>query len=134
MDIIAASTYGAWIVSPKALEAAAADAEFFADGLTAGTGPYTVTDYTPGKEVELTAFDGYWSDELAPSYETVSVSITADAVTAQQMLTAGEIDLATTLPMENLESVASQTGGDVRTANSPFNFLAYFNTEREPLD
>lgn len=134
MDIIAASTYGAWIVSPAALDAAADDPEFFDGGVTAGTGPYTVTDYTPGSEVVLEAFNGYWNEDAAPYYTTVDVSITADAVTAQQMLTSGEIDLATTLPMENIESVAEQTGGEVRTANSPFNFLAYFNTTREPLD
>ncbi|MBC9936714.1 MULTISPECIES: ABC transporter substrate-binding protein [unclassified Leucobacter] len=133
-DLIAASTYGAWIVSPKALAASADDEDYFADGLSAGTGPYEVADYTPGKEVVLQANDDYWNAEGAPYYETVNIAITPDAVTAQQMLTAGEIDLATTLPMENIESVAKDMGAEVQTANSPFNFLAFFNTERPPLD
>ncbi|MGO3148083.1 MAG: ABC transporter substrate-binding protein [Leucobacter sp.] len=134
MDLIAASTYGAWIVDPEALAASKDDETYFEEGTDAGTGPYTVADYTPGKEVVLEAYDEYWNAEGAPHYTTVDIAITPDAVTAQQMLTAGEIDLATTLPMENVESVADQIGGDVRTANSPFSFLAFFNTERPPLD
>ncbi len=134
MDLIAASTYGAWIVEPSALAASKDDEDYFAEGTDAGTGPYTVDSYTPGKEVVLDAYDGYWNTEAAPFYTTVNVAITPDAVTAQQMLTAGEVDLATALPMENITAIAEQTGGEVRTANSPFNFLAYFNTTRPPLD
>jgi len=134
MDLIAASTYGAWIVDPEALKASKDDEDYFAKGTDAGTGPYTVSSYTPGKEVVLKSYPDYWNAEGKPHYSTVNVAITPDAVTAQQMLTAGEIDLATSLPMENVKSVAEQVGGEVRKANSPFNFLAFFNTQRPPLD
>jgi ABC-type transport system substrate-binding protein len=40
IDLIASSLYGAWIVSPKALDAAAADENYWANGVEAGTGPY----------------------------------------------------------------------------------------------
>ncbi len=134
MDLIASATYGAWIVEPSALTASKDDEDYFAKGIDAGTGPYTVSSYTPGSEVVLKTAKDYWNADNAPYYQTVDVKITPDAVTAQQMLTAGEIDLATSLPMENVDSVAKQTGAEVRKANSPFNFLAYFNTKRPPLD
>ncbi|MGR0220848.1 ABC transporter substrate-binding protein [Agromyces sp. ZXT2-6] len=134
MDLIAASTYGAWIVSPAALAAAADDEQYFEAGIDAGSGPYTVGDYTPGEQVVLEAFDDYWNADAAPHYDIVDISITPDAVTAQQMLTAGEVDLATNLPLENVETVASDLGAEVRATNSPFNFLAFFNTTRPPLD
>lgn len=134
MDLIAASTYGAWIVDPEALRASKDDDRYFEDGIDAGTGPYTVTDYTPGKQVVLEAYDGYWNEEGAPHFTTVDVAITPDAVTAQQMLTSGEIDLATTLPLENVDQIAADIGGEVRVANSPFSYLAFFNTKRPPLD
>ncbi|MEJ1088482.1 ABC transporter substrate-binding protein [Microbacterium sp. Mu-80] len=134
MDLVAASTYGAWIVSPKALEAAAQDEKYFEAGVDAGTGPYVLDSYEPGSKVVLKAYEDYWNDDKAPNYDIVDISITPDAVTAQQMLTAGEVDFATTVPLENVESVAEQTGATVRTANSPFNYLGYFNTLRAPLD
>ena len=38
LDLIASSLYGAWIISPKALAAAAADDTYFEQGVEAGTG------------------------------------------------------------------------------------------------
>ncbi|MFF2494887.1 ABC transporter substrate-binding protein [Agromyces sp. NPDC058064] len=134
MDLVAASTYGAWIVSPKALAASADDEQYFEQGIDAGTGPYTVKSYTPGEKVVLEAYDDYWNDDAAPTYDIVDIEITPDAVTAQQMLTSGEVDLATNLPLENVDTVASDLGTEVRTANSPFNFVGFFNTTRPPLD
>lgn len=134
MDLVASSTYGAWIVSPKALEASADDEHYFEAGMDAGTGPYTIRSYTPGEKVVLEAYEDYWNEDAAPSYDIVDIAITPDAVTAQQMLTSGEVDLATNLPLENVDTVAEKLGTEVRAANSPFNFLAFFNTTRAPLD
>ena len=134
MDLVAASTYGAWIVAPKALAASASDQKYFEKGIEAGTGPFTLKDYQPGKKVVLQAYNKYWNTKNAPHYKIVDISITPDAVTAQQMLTAKEVDFATTIPLENVDSVAKQMGGEVRAANSPFNYLAYFNTTRAPLN
>lgn len=134
LDLIVASTYGAWIVSPAALDAVAADETYFEAGVEAGTGPYALREYAPGERVVLEAYEGYWNAEAAPHYDIVDVSITPDAVTAQQMLTSGEVQFATTLPLENVDQVADQLGAEVRETPSPFSFLAYFNTQREPLN
>lgn len=139
VDIIAAATYGAWIVEPSALKASKDDEDYFTNGknglpIDAGSGPYALESYTPGSKVVLKAAKDYWNKEGASHYGTVEVAITPDAVTAQQMLTSRDVDLATVLPAENVEEVAKQIGGEVRKANSPFNFLAFFNTTRPPLD
>ncbi|MBX3093695.1 MAG: ABC transporter substrate-binding protein [Cryobacterium sp.] len=134
LDLIAASTYGAWIVSPAALAAVEADDSYFESGKDAGSGPYTVDGYTPGSSVVLKRYDAHWNQDALPYYSIVDVAITPDAVTAQQMLTSGEVDLATTLPLENIDSVANSMGATVRTSNSPFNFVALLNTTRPPLD
>lgn len=134
LDLIVASTYGAWIVSPKALDAVEADENYFEEGKDAGSGPFTVDSYTPGSSVVLKRYDDYWNKDALPYYSIVDVAITPDAVTAQQMLTSGEVDLATTIPLANVKTVADSIGAEVRTANSPFNFVALFNTTRPPLD
>ncbi len=134
MDIIAASGNGAWIVSPKALAALESDKTYFDAGIDAGSGPYTVASYTPGSEVVLTRYQEHWNTETTPGFDTVDISITADAVTAQQMLTAGEVDFSTSIPLENAASLAAGGEFSVRDFNSPFNYLAMFNTTRPPLD
>jgi peptide/nickel transport system substrate-binding protein len=134
MDLIAASTYGAWIVAPKALKASATNKAYFDTGIDAGSGPYTLKSYTPGKEVVLASYPTYWNKAAAPTFTTVDISITPDAVTAQQMLTAGEVDFATTVPLENVKTLSA--GGDftVADSSSPFSYLALFNTTRPPLN
>jgi len=134
MDLIAASTYGAWIVSPKALAASAEDETYFDAGIDAGSGPYTLDSYTPGAAVVLKSYPEHWNTDAAPGFDTIDISITADAVTAQQMLTAGEVDFATNIPLENAQSLADSGEFTVRDFNSPFNYLAMFNTKRPPLD
>ncbi len=134
MDLIAASGNGAWIVSPKALAEAAKDKAYFETGIEAGSGPYTLKSYTPGSKVVLERYEDYWNKDAASHYKIVDISITADAVTAQQMLTSGEVDFATNIPVENVKSLADGGEFDVRDYNSPFNYVAFFNTVRPPLD
>ena len=56
----ASSLYGAWIVSPKALEAAAADDTYFEIWRRRRYRPYTLESWVPDGEVLLTKFDDYW--------------------------------------------------------------------------
>ena len=134
MDLVASSTYGAWIVAPKALAASAKNDKYFEAGIDAGSGPYTIGSYKPGSEVVLKKYDGYWNKKAASHVDFVDISITPDAVTAQQMLTAGEVDYATNIPLENVKTLASDPKFTVKDFNSPFNFLAMFNTSRAPLN
>lgn len=134
VDLIVSSTYGAWIVAPSALKAVGQDDKYFESGVDAGTGPYTLESYTPGEKVVLKKFDDYWNSDEPATYETVDIAITADAVTAQQMLTAGEVKYSTQIPLENIESFENDSSYTVNVSKSPFNFVALFNTTRPPLD
>lgn len=134
MELIASSTYGSWIVAPKALAAAAKSTSYYeGKGVDGGTGPYRLASYTPGKEVVLDRYDGYWNKAHAPTYRTVDVRITPDTVTAQQMLTAEEVDFTTSFPLQNAKDFKGKPDYTVRDYASPFNFVAFFNTTRGPL-
>lgn len=134
VDLIVSSTYGAWIVAPSALDAVEKDEKHYESGVDAGTGPYTLDSYKPGERVVLKRFEDYWSTQDAATYETVDVAITSDAVTAQQMLTAGEVQYSTQIPLENVDTFEKDPAFNVEVSKSPFNFLAFFNTTRPPLD
>ncbi len=135
VDLIASSLYGAWIVSPKALEAAAADENYFEAGIEAGTGPYMLESYTPDKEILLTAFPDYWGGwDDVKHYDKVLVTITPEAVQQQQMLEGGEVDLALSIPLENIGDFKDKAGYSFYEEPSFFNYVGYFNTLRAPLD
>ena len=122
------------IEAPSALDASAKDKTYFESGIDAGTGPYTLASYTPGEKVVLKKYQDYWNTDAAATYDTVDVAITSDAVTAQQMLTAGEVKYSTRIPLENIASFESNPDYTVNVSKSPFNFVALFNTTRPPLD
>ena len=134
VDLIASSLYGAWIVSPKALDAAAAAENFWSDGKSYGTGPYLVESYTPDAEIVFTRNEEYWGGWEDGQYEKVVVSIVPEATVRQQMLEGGEVELATALPVENLDTFKNDSNYTVYEEPSFFNYVGFFNTLRPPLD
>ncbi len=135
VDLIAASTYAAWMVSPKALEAAAADENFFESATASyGTGPYMLESYVPDTEVLLTQFPQYrkgWDD--ANHYEKVLITI-ADALGQQQALEGGQIDVANRIPPESAAGLDANPDFTVFRDPSLFNYVGLLNTQRAPLD
>lgn len=134
-ELIVGSTYAAWIVSPKALDAFAADATYWEKGVEAGTGPYVLESYTPDAEIVFTKNPDYWGGWTAGQYDKVVVSIVPEATTQQQMLEGGQADLVCAcLPTESLPAFESNSNYTVIKDKSFFNYIAWFNTLRPPLD
>lgn len=134
IDLVASSLYGAWIVSPKALEAAAADENFWNDGTSYGTGPYLVESYTPDQEIVFTRNESYWGGWEDGQFEKVLVQIVTEATTQQQMLEGGDADLVTRIPVENYDAFQNNPGYTYYEEPSFFNYVGFFNTLRPPLD
>ena len=134
IDLIASSLYGAWIVSPKALEAAAADPTYFETGIEAGTGPYMLDSYTPDQEVVFKKYDNYWGGWSPNNYDIVLCLIVPEATTQQQLLEGGEVDLTTSIPYESREAFKTNPNYTVYELPSFFNYVGFFNTLRPPLD
>jgi peptide/nickel transport system substrate-binding protein len=134
IDLIASSLYGAWIVSPKALDAAATDENYWARGIEAGTGPYVIESYVPDQEIVFQQFLDYWGGWDDSKYITVLVQIVPEALTQQQMLEGGDVDLVNRIPNENYEAFRSNPDYTVLEESSFFNYLGFFNTLRPPLD
>ena len=141
MDLVASSLYGAWIVSPTALAAAEAayaydpTADYYAAGIDGGTGPYTISSYTPDSEVLLKAYDGYWGGWTdTQHYDQVLVSIMSEAINQQQALDGGDVDIAFNVPLENIGQYESNSAYTVIKDPSFFNYVGLFNTGKPPLD
>jgi peptide/nickel transport system substrate-binding protein len=134
LDLIASSLYGAWIVSPKALVASAENTDYFEAGLEAGTGPYMLESYTPDKEIVFTRFDDYWGGWQEGQFDKVLVEIVGEAITQQQMLEGGQVDLVTRLPIENYSAFQDDPNFNYYEESTFYNYVGFFNTLRAPLD
>jgi peptide/nickel transport system substrate-binding protein len=77
--------------APMSEPTAEAANEFLNDQEVVGTGPYQLTEYTPGESLTLERFDDYWGE--APAIQTVRIQFFAEAAQMRNALDAGEIDL-----------------------------------------
>lgn len=134
LELIVGSTYGAWIISPNAIDAYEADNTYFESGVAAGTGPYMLGEYTPDAEVVLMANTDYWGGWNDAQFDIVQISIVADDVTQEQLLLGGEVDLALRLPPSSYQSLVDNPEFEVFTEATLFNYLGFFNVLRPPLD
>lgn len=127
---IASSANGAWIMSPEVLDK---DEDWFNLGNEAGTGPWKLESYEPDQELVLSKNEDYWGD-WNTNYEEVRITIISEALVQQQMLEAGEIDIATSVPVENVKSLEENPDIQVIRSESFSNYLGFFNTTKPPLD
>jgi peptide/nickel transport system substrate-binding protein len=134
LELILGSEYAAYIVSPKALDAAAANKDYWNAGVDAGTGPYMIESYTADKELVLTQNKDYWGGWKPGQYEKVLVQFVPEATTRQQMLEGGEVDIVTSVPLDSLATLATNPDYVVSYEPSLFNYTAFFNTLKAPLD
>jgi len=97
----AASTPQLGFYSPKVLAESADKLKAGGPGITVGTGPFELTEYTPDQELVYTRNDDYaWGPNGtgAPSFETLRVEIQPEASVRAGVITSGEADLASNLP------------------------------------
>jgi peptide/nickel transport system substrate-binding protein len=80
-----------------------------------GTGPYRFVSYTPGRRLELEAWDGSWhaGADLEPR---VSIGFESDAAKRVERLTSGGADLVAEMPSQFADRVKSAPGCAVRSA------------------
>ena len=97
----AASTALLGFYSPAVLEESADQLKAGGPGITVGTGPFELAEYTPDQEIVYTRNDDYaWGphDAGAAKFETLRVEILPEASVRVGVVESGEADLASQLP------------------------------------
>lgn len=132
LDYIACSAYGAFIMSPTAIEENPDD--WLMEGNDAGSGPYMVTRSRMGEEVVLERFDDYWRGWNDNQFDTVLIQKVAESSSRRQLVESGEITVASELPSEDVEALRDEEGVKIVQGDTFTNMLIHFNTEKAPLD
>ncbi len=99
---------------------------------TAGSGPYVIESWDPSTEAVLSRNEDYWGD--APAVDDVTVRFITEASNRVQLLSRGEIDVATELPAKDVASLEDTDGVviDSRASNKTLFFA--MNNEIAPFD
>lgn len=128
---IAASAYASYIMSPAVGDK---DQEWFDQGNDAGTGPYTIAKFKDGESWMLAKFEDYWGGWNGNHIENVLVKYTKESLLQLQMLQAGQAMLGARLPIDSYASFDKNPATKVIYGPSYQNYMAFFNTQRPPLD
>lgn len=87
-----------------AAETDTAEAWFLSN--SAGSGPFTLENYSPDAELRLAVNDAYWGE--APAFSRVVVTEIKDAVSQAQALETGQVDIAMQIDPDTAVSIRSE--------------------------
>ncbi len=143
LDLIASASYGAYIYSPKVLEYAGVSdpldpalRNWFDSGHEAGSGPYKIVYYNPESEIRLEKFKDWWGWKLVDNPDApdiVVIKIVTDSTAQLNGLKSGAIDIATSVPLGEIEGLVEQ-GFKVYNMTTYHNYVLMFNTRRYPTN
>jgi peptide/nickel transport system substrate-binding protein len=120
-------TGAGWIVPKKYVESVGEDG-FKKEPI--GAGPYRFVSFTPGVELVMEAFDGYW--RKAPTVKRLVWKVIPDEATRLAALKRGEVDIAYSIRGELAEELQRTRGLTLKPVliNSPF--WIYFADQWDP--
>jgi peptide/nickel transport system substrate-binding protein len=105
MTFYTAATGAGWIVPKKYVEAVGEDGFRKAP---IGAGPYRFVSFTPGVELVLQAFEGYW--RRPPQVKRIILKVIPDETTRLAALKRGEVDIAYSIRGELAEEMQATPG------------------------
>jgi peptide/nickel transport system substrate-binding protein len=134
LDLNASADYAAYIFDAKAAPAKKL-AAWFAAGHDAGTGPYTVDQWSKGQEVELRlkAYPGYWRGWKGRHYTNVVFRVVPSATTTAQLVRSKQVTFAERMTPQLWASFKNTSGIATRATPSWQNLLAMLNTKSGAL-
>ena len=126
LTFYASATGAGWIVPQRYVEKIGDDAFKKAP---VGAGPYKFVSFTPGVELVMEAFDGYWRKQ--PSVKRLVFSVIPDEATRLAALKRGEVDIAYSIRGE-LADELQHTPGLTLKATVPGSQWLYFADQWDP--
>lgn len=135
LDVIASSQFTAWIYDTKAAGSGSL-AKWFGAAHDAGTGPYTVQQWSQGQDIELRlkAFPKYWGGWHGAHYKRIVFRVSPEASTSAQLLQSNQVTFVRQLSPQLVASMQSTPGVKIVNAPSFENIFAMLNTQRPPLN
>ena len=131
IDLIAASQYASWIMSPAIADCTD---NYFRQGRAIGTGPYRLENWVRNDRVELKKFPDYWGGWNKKHFKRVVLKVISESATRVQMIRRGDIDFAGLIPTENIAAMRHNRDLEVLIVPSWRNMMFLLNTAKPPLD
>ena len=131
IDLIAASQYASWIMSPAIADCTES---YFRKGRAVGTGPYRLKKWKMNDQVELEKFPDYWGGWKGAHFSKIILKVIAESATRVQLIRRGDIDFAGLIPTENIAAMRHNKDLEVLIVPSWRNMMFLLNTSKPPMD
>ena len=102
------------------------------DPMGTGTGPFIMTAQNLPQSITLEANPNYWGGDVKLS--TAEIRYVTDGQTRLSLVTAGEADIASTIPAPQLSTVDSHSNLTITEETSPRFSALYLNNSKPPFD
>ncbi|MSP00025.1 MAG: ABC transporter substrate-binding protein [Acetobacteraceae bacterium] len=95
-----------------------------------GAGPYRYVSFTPGVDLTVEAFEGYW--RKTPSVKRIVYKVIPDETVRLVALKLGEVDIALSIRGELAKAIEQTPGLSLQPTSSPGVFWMYFPDQWDP--
>jgi peptide/nickel transport system substrate-binding protein len=127
LTFYSSATGAGWIVPKKYVQQVGEDGFKKAP---VGAGPYRFVSFTPGVELVLEAFDGYWRKQ--PAVKRLVFKVIPEEATRLAALKRGEVDLAYSIRGELAEELTRSPGLSLKPVVIQGTFWLYFPDQWDP--
>jgi peptide/nickel transport system substrate-binding protein len=123
------ASYGSWILPKTAVEKMGWEQFIQAP---VGAGPYKLVEWQREAQLVAEAHAGYW--DAQPAAKRITFRLIPETATRVSALLAGEVDIITNLPPDQVETVEGNTGTYVKAVPLANAHVLRYNTQTfEPL-
>lgn len=129
--------FNTFIVSPASLDAneGGDQAQSWLSDNSAGTGPYRLDSWERDATLTMVQFPEYWGGwERTDHIDRVEIRYITEPVTQTQLVMQGEVDLASSVPIDDLAALASNPDLWVINETGIVEYLIRLDNTRAPLD
>jgi len=111
----------------RTIHANAELADFNSGKAAIGMGPYKFVSFTPGEQLTLAAYEGYWGGK--PDWDRVEIRYITEAGSRIAALRAGEFDLIDNVPVQDIANI--QSDPNLALFSQDAFLIAYFTLDVE---
>lgn len=131
-----ASPYGVKMISPTAIEKHTEGkkdlGQKYLGTNDAGTGPYTISEFSLGQQYVAKAYPQWWGEK--PFYDTIVFKLVPDSGSQVLQLKGGDLDILHQQPITTLDSLKDDSNYQVKSFPVVVKSWIHVNPNRPPFD
>lgn len=104
------------------------------EGGILGSGPYVLSNWSAGNEIDLEENDNYWNKDTQLDFTKLVFKIIPDETVRNEALQSGQVDFIFGPSVDSIETLEADKNINISQVDTFLSWFVSFNTSREPLN